>query len=88
MYELSVSSKCDSWNDHAPHTCYADQMVLAMYLVSNDKRGISAVQLQYQIGVTYKPAWYMLKRIREAMKNRDDSHQLEGVIEFDDAFFG
>ena len=67
---------------HAPLT----KWFLAMYLVSNDKRGISAVRLQNQIGVTYKTTWSMLKRIREAMKTRDDSHQLEGVIEFDDAF--
>jgi hypothetical protein len=30
----------------------------------------------------------MLTRIRKAMENRDDSHQLEGVIEFDDTFYG
>ena len=54
--------------------------------MTNDKRGISALQLKSQIGVTYKTAWYMLTRIRKAMENRDDSHQLEGVIEFDDAF--
>ncbi len=30
----------------------------------------------------------MLTRIRKAMENRDDSHLLEGIIEFDDAFFG
>ena len=69
---------------HAPLT----KWFLAMYLVTNDKRGISALQLKTQIGVTYKTAWYMLTRIRKAMENRDDSHQLEGVIEFDDAFFG
>ena len=69
---------------HAPLT----KWFLAMYLVTNDKRGISALQLKTQIGVTYKTAWYMLTRIRKAMENRDDSHQLEGVIEFDDTFFG
>lgn len=83
-YQASVTAGTIMHRTHAPLT----KWFLAMYLVSIDKRGISAVQLQYQIGVTYKTAWYMLKRIRESMKNRDDSHQLEGVIEFDDAFFG
>lgn len=61
---------------------------LAFYLVCYDKRGISAVQLSHQVGVTYKTAWYMLKRIRTAMGQRDATHKLEGIIEFDDAYFG
>lgn len=61
---------------------------LAFYLVCQDKRGISAVLLAAQLGTTYKTAWYMLKRIRMAMGQRDRTHQLSGVIEFDDAYFG
>ena len=61
---------------------------LAFYLVCTDKRGISAVQLSAQLGVTYKTAWYMLKRIRAAMGQRDKQHQLSGKIEFDDSYFG
>ena len=38
--------------------------------------------------MTYKSAWYVLKRIRAAMGQRDEKHQLKGVIEFDDAYFG
>lgn len=64
------------------------QWFLAFYLVSQDKRGISAVQLSAQLGVTYKTAWYMLKRIRTAMGQRDAAYLLGGVIEFDDAYFG
>ena len=61
---------------------------LAFYLVCQDKRGISAVQLTMQLGVTYKTAWYMLQRIRTAMGQRDETHWLSGVFEFDDAYFG
>lgn len=61
---------------------------LVFYLVCFDKRGISAVQLSHQVGVTYKTAWYMLKRIRTAMGQRDAAHKLDGIIEFDDAYFG
>ena len=61
---------------------------LAMYFVSQDKRGISAVQLQSMVSATYKTAWYMLARIRKAMGQRDDTHRLSGIVEFDDAFFG
>lgn len=58
------------------------------YFACYDKRGISAVQLASLIGTTYKTAWYMLRRIRSAMGQRDETHQLSGVIEFDDAYFG
>ena len=49
-------------------------------------RGISAVQLAAMLGTTYKTAWSMLRRIRIAMGQRDETHQLCGVIEFDDAY--
>ena len=61
---------------------------LAFYFISQDKRGLSAVQLSNQIGVTYKTAWSMLRRIRSAMGQRDATHLLSGVVEFDDAYFG
>lgn len=64
------------------------QWFLAFYFVSQDKRGISAVQLAAMLGTTYKTAWSMLRRIRIAMGQRDETHQLCGVIEFDDAYFG
>ena len=60
----------------------------ALYFVSQDERGISAVELQARLGVTYKTAWYLLHRIRQAMGRSYDQHRLDGVIEFDDTFFG
>jgi len=47
----------------------------------------SPVQLAAQAGVTYKTAWYMLKRIRMARGQRDAKYRLNGVIEFDDVYF-
>ena len=72
---------------HKTHMPLA-QWFLAFYFVSQDKRGISAVQLAAMLGTTYKTAWSMLRRIRTAMGQRDETHQLCGVIEFDDAYFG
>lgn len=46
------------------------------------------MQLSAQLGRTYKTAWYMLKRIHTAMGQRDETYQLDGVISFDDAYFG
>ncbi|MGA2571082.1 MAG: IS1595 family transposase [Terracidiphilus sp.] len=42
----------------------------AMWLLANCKNGISSYELAREIGVTQKSAWFMLHRIREAMKNR------------------
>jgi ribosomal protein L37AE/L43A/transposase-like protein len=61
---------------------------LALYFITQDKRGISAIQLAFAIGVNYKTAWFMLKRIRAAMGQRNAKHTLSGVVEFDDAYIG
>lgn len=83
-HQTTVTAGTVMHRSHVPLT----KWFLAMYFVSQDKRGISAVQLQSMVSVTYKTAWYMLARIRKAMGQRDDTHQLSGVVEFDDAFFG
>ncbi len=59
-----------------------------MYFVTHNKRGISALQLSFIVGVTYKTAWYMLRQIRVAVGQRDSQHLLEGMVEFDDIYFG
>lgn len=83
-HQVSVTAGTVLHKTHMPLT----KWFLAFYFVCQDKRGISAVQLASQLGTSYKTAWYMLKRIRSAMGQRDKSHQLSGVIEFDDAYFG
>lgn len=60
---------------------------LAIYLITIDKRGISAMALMREIGVTYKTAWYINKRIRAAMKLADDKYKLDGNVAIDEAYF-
>lgn len=60
----------------------------AIYLVSTDKRGVSALSLSKKLGLSYWKAWTMLHKIRHAMKNRDAAYQLAGIVEIDDSFFG
>lgn len=60
----------------------------AIFLVANDKRGLSALQLSRNLEVSYYVAWTMLHKIRFGMKNRDSAYDLLGVIEMDDSFFG
>ena len=83
-HQVSVTAGTVLHKTHMPLT----QWFLTFYFVCQDKRGISAVQLERMLGTTYKTAWFMLKRIRAAMGQRDKIHQLNGVIEFDDAYFG
>jgi transposase len=55
----------------------------AMYLMTSTRCGISAKQLERQIGVSYRTAWRMLNKIRvELMK--DDGEPLSGDIEADE----
>ncbi|MGZ8322738.1 MAG: IS1595 family transposase, partial [Rhodoplanes sp.] len=42
--------------------------VLAFYLMNSSKKGISAHQLHRMLGITYKSAWFLAHRVREAMK--------------------
>jgi transposase-like protein len=49
---------------HIPLT----KWLLAMHLMCSSKKGISAHQLHRMLGITYKSAWFMAHRIREAMR--------------------
>ena len=60
----------------------------AIYLVSQDKGGVSAMRLSKQLDLGYKTAWLILHKIRNAMGQRDSRYTLSGFIEMDDAFFG
>jgi transposase-like protein len=60
----------------------------AAYLMTTDKRGISALLLQRQLGLRrYEPAWMMLHKLRRAMVNvaREPLH---GEVEIDDTWIG
>lgn len=56
----------------------------AIYLFSVSKNGISAKELQRQLGVTYKCAWRMASQIRKLMAQSND--KLKGIVEIDEAF--
>lgn len=62
----------------------------AVYLVTSSKKGISAHQLHRTLEVTYKSAWFLLHRIREAMRDGDVSMfgGNGGVVEVDETFIG
>src|SRR4051812_1877731 len=58
----------------------------AIYLMSSTRCGISAKQLEREIGVTYKTAHRMFKQIRSLLS--DDDGPLSGEVEVDETFVG
>ncbi len=58
----------------------------AIWVFSNAKSGISAKELERQLGVTYKCAWRILSLIRKALESNDD--KLDGNVEIDTGYFG
>lgn len=58
----------------------------AMYLFSVARNGVSAKEIERQLGVTYRTAWRMCKQIRLLMT--DDSPKLQGEVEVDETYIG
>lgn len=59
----------------------------AMYLIASHKKGISSLQLHRDLGITQKTAWFILHRIREALREKN-SPLLNDVVEIDETFVG
>jgi transposase len=57
-----------------------------IFIMTATRSGISAKQLQRELGVTYKTAWRMMKQIRLLMA--DPNIKLYGEVEVDEAYFG
>lgn len=60
----------------------------AMFMVSQTRCGISAKQLEREIGVTYKTAWRMLNKIRNQLMDEEDDEPLSGEVEMDETWIG
>ena len=57
-------------------------------LMLNAKKGISAMQISRDIGVTYKTAWRMGQQIRILMAKADGFGEMQGHVEIDEAYIG
>jgi len=60
----------------------------AMYLMTSTRCGISAKQLERELGVTYKTAWRMFTLIRNELMGQDDDTTLRGQVEMDEMYVG
>ena len=82
-YRFSVTAGTIFHDSHLPLW----KWFLAVYLIVESKKGISANQLKRTLGVSYKTAWYLCHRIRAAM-NEVDAQLLKGIVEADETFVG
>jgi transposase-like protein len=65
------------------------QWVQAFYSMCSHKKGVSALQLQRNLGLhSYRSAWFLAHRIRAAMNEDSLSNKLNGVVECDETYVG
>lgn len=61
----------------------------AIFLMSTPKKGISMLYLQKQLGIkSYRAAWLMGHKIRQAMTQRDTRYTLKNTVQADEIFIG
>jgi transposase-like protein len=61
---------------------------LAISLMLNAKKGLSALQLGRDIGVNRKTAWFLQMRNRKAMQDGSDNDLFNGIVEIDETYIG
>ncbi len=82
-YQFSVTSGTIFHDSHLG----LPKWFIAIYLMTESKKGISANQMRRTIAVSYKTAWYLCHRIREAMYE-DAPTPLSGTVEADETYIG
>lgn len=83
-YQFSVRAGTIFHDSHLPLW----KWFLAVYVMGESKKGISANQLKRMLGVSYKTAWYLCHRIRAAMLEEWEREPLTGIVEADETYTG
>ncbi len=87
-------SKCKTQFNEKTDTIFENTKIsmkkwfIAIYLMTNHKKGISSCELARQIGVTQKTAWKMEDKIRTIISTNEEQTQLENVVEVDETYIG
>jgi transposase-like protein len=82
-YQFTVTAGSIFHDSHLPLW----KWFLAVYLMAESKKGISANQIKRSLKISYKTAWYLCHRIREAM-NEVHREKLDGTVEVDETYMG
>ena len=60
----------------------------AIYFMTQDKKGGSAMKLHRHLGISYNAAWRMRHKLMQVMMERDREYTLTGQVQLDDAYLG
>jgi transposase-like protein len=82
-YQFSVTAGTLFHDSHLP----LPKWFLAIFLITESRKGMSALQLKRLLKVSYKTAWYLCHRIREAMIE-ESPEPLAGTVEIDETYIG
>lgn len=82
-YQFSVTTGTTFHDSHLP----LFKWFATIYLMGESKKGISSNQLSRTLKMSYKTAWFLTHRIREALKT-DETAKLGGVLEIDETYIG
>ncbi len=82
-YQFSVMTGTIFHDTHLP----LPKWFMAIYLMVESKKGISANQIKRTLNVSYKTAWYLCHRIRNAMMEQNPK-MLDGIVEVDETWVG
>jgi transposase-like protein len=84
---FSVTSRSIFEGSHIP----VGKWIYAIFIMCSSKKGVSANQLRRELGVSYKTAWFMCHRVREAMLQEPLANMLGkggGMVELDETYLG
>ena len=62
--------------------------LLAIYRMGAGKNGVSVHELGRDLGNSYKPAWFMGRRVRYTMQQSNVASRLAGIVEADESYIG
>jgi DNA-directed RNA polymerase subunit RPC12/RpoP len=93
LYEC-LNSECGHQFSATAGTIFNDthlslpQWFMAVALMVNAKKGLSAKQMERDLGVSYPTAWYLCHRIRKAMEEGEPGSAFIGTVEADETYLG
>ena len=82
-HQFSVTAGTIFHDTHLPLT----KWFLAIYLLCQSRKGMSANQLKRMLGVNYRTAWFLCHRIRHAVEQATEP-KLDGICEVDETYVG